>query len=506
MPKMSGRGLGHTGGTLDKLESIPGFRVDLSLDEFLRVLCARRLRARRADRRHRAGRQGALRTARRHRRPIESVPLISASVMSKKLAEGSDALVLDVKCGRGAFMKTLDDALALARSLVAIGTAHGVRTEAFVTAMDAPLGRAVGNALEIRRVRRRRSRGAGPADLRGAGRDARRPRPAAGGPRDRRSTRRGRWSRGASPPAQGLAHACARWSRPRAATRRRSTIPAGLPRAATYRGAARADRDGLRVASRRGADRPSRRAARRRARSRRRSGGPRRRRPRALAAVGHAVRAGDPLLELHYNDRRAVDRGARDGWRRAVDHRRDRATHAARARLGAPRRGGADAVTTLRAACPAGSTPMRGDVPARARRRRPPMSPSCSAPVSAPSRPAPRRGAGAVRRDPALADLGGCGSCRRARGRARSAARRVIALSGRVACLRRPSPRRRHLRHAGARRARRAARDPDQRRRRHQHQLRHRRAHADRRPHQPDGPQSAGRARTIRGSAPASRT
>jgi pyrimidine-nucleoside phosphorylase len=148
VPKMSGRGLGHTGGTLDKLEAIPGFRIALSLDEFRSALqevgCC--LISQTKDI---APADKKLYGLRDVTATIESIPLISASVMSKKIAEGSDAVVLDVKCGSGAFMKTHNDALALARSLVSIGTANGIRTEAFITSMAAPLGRAVGNALEI---------------------------------------------------------------------------------------------------------------------------------------------------------------------------------------------------------------------------------------------------------------------------------------------------------------------------------------------------------------------
>ena len=148
VPMMSGRGLGHTGGTLDKLESIPGFRTNLSVSEMRASLqaigCAL------------IGQTGQIAPAdkklyalRDVTGTIESVPLISASIMSKKISEGIGALVLDVKCGKGAFMKTPDEARALARSLVAIGTSAGVNTQAVITAMNWPIGFAVGNANEV---------------------------------------------------------------------------------------------------------------------------------------------------------------------------------------------------------------------------------------------------------------------------------------------------------------------------------------------------------------------
>jgi pyrimidine-nucleoside phosphorylase len=163
VPMMSGRGLGHTGGTLDKLESIPGFRVNLSLDEMRValfragcVMIGQTAQIAPADRR--------LYALRDVTGTVESIPLISASIMSKKIAEGIDALVLDVKTGSGAFMKTESDSRHLAESLVAIGNASGVKCEAIISRMDSPLGCAVGNGLEVVECLEV-LKGRGPADL-----------------------------------------------------------------------------------------------------------------------------------------------------------------------------------------------------------------------------------------------------------------------------------------------------------------------------------------------------
>jgi thymidine phosphorylase len=163
VPMLSGRGLGHTGGTLDKLEAIPGWRAGLSNAELasaLRsagaVIAAAGPGLAPAD-----ARLYALRDT---TGTVESIPLIASSIMSKKIAEGTSGLVLDVKTGSGAFMRSPDAALELARTMVALGTEHGVRTRALVTRMDAPLGLAVGNALEVGEAVAALS-GQGPDDL-----------------------------------------------------------------------------------------------------------------------------------------------------------------------------------------------------------------------------------------------------------------------------------------------------------------------------------------------------
>ena len=148
VPMMSGRGLGHTGGTLDKLEAIPGFRTALSLDE-LRVALRTVGCAMLGQTSEIAPADKKLYALRDVTGTVESIPLICASIMSKKIGEGIGGLVLDVKTGAGAFMKTRDDSKRLAAALVNIGNASGVRTEALITAMDAPLGRMVGNSLEV---------------------------------------------------------------------------------------------------------------------------------------------------------------------------------------------------------------------------------------------------------------------------------------------------------------------------------------------------------------------
>ncbi|MDQ0788786.1 thymidine phosphorylase [Streptomyces sp. B3I7] len=163
VPQLSGRGLGHTGGTLDKLESIPGWRAQLSNEEVLSVLdrvgaviCAAGDGLAPADKK--------LYALRDVTGTVESIPLIASSIMSKKIAEGTDSLVLDVKAGSGAFMKTVDDARELARTMVGLGADHGVKTVALLTDMSTPLGLTAGNALEVRESVEVLA-GGGPADV-----------------------------------------------------------------------------------------------------------------------------------------------------------------------------------------------------------------------------------------------------------------------------------------------------------------------------------------------------
>src|SRR5205085_12330707 len=148
VPQLSGRGLGHTGGTLDKLESIPGFRTKLSNHEFVRQLqtvgaaiCAAGEGLAPADRK--------LYALRDVTGTVEAIPLIASSIMSKKIAEGTSALILDVKFGSGAFMRQVADARELARTMVELGKAHGVTTVALLTDMEVPLGLAIGHSVEV---------------------------------------------------------------------------------------------------------------------------------------------------------------------------------------------------------------------------------------------------------------------------------------------------------------------------------------------------------------------
>ena len=164
VPMISGRGLGHSGGTLDKLEAIPGFRVDLDTERFITLvdrigtcLIGQTERLAPADRRLYALRDVTA--------TVESIPLIASSIMSKKLAAGIDALVLDCKVGKGAFMKRLDDARALAEAIRVIGQAAGKRVSVMLTDMDTPIGTAVGNASEVAEAIAV-LRGHGPADTR----------------------------------------------------------------------------------------------------------------------------------------------------------------------------------------------------------------------------------------------------------------------------------------------------------------------------------------------------
>jgi len=163
VPQLSGRGLGHTGGTLDKLESIPGWRAALSAEEIAAqladvgaVICATTPTLAPADRK--------LYALRDVTGTVESIPLIASSIMSKKIAEGTGGLVLDVKVGSGAFMKSADRARELAATMVRIGTDHGLPTVALLTDMSVPLGRAIGNALEVAESVEV-LRGGGPADV-----------------------------------------------------------------------------------------------------------------------------------------------------------------------------------------------------------------------------------------------------------------------------------------------------------------------------------------------------
>ena len=281
VPMMSGRGLGHTGGTLDKLESIPGFRTGLTLDEFRDAVASDRLRADRPDRGDRARRPQALRAARRHRHRREHPADLRVDHEQEDRRRASAALVLDVKSGDGAFMKTRDDARRAGASRWSrSATPRGVRTEALVTAMDAPLGRGRRQRREVIESRSRRSKGRGPTDLRGAvGR--------AGGADAGARRRRARRGRAAE---RACAHALRVGRRPREVPRASSSIRAATRESSTITRGCRwrptsiafgAPASGVVVRPARRAGRPGGGGARRRPRDPRRH--------RSITAVGITV-------------------------------------------------------------------------------------------------------------------------------------------------------------------------------------------------------------------------
>src|SRR5699024_8624331 len=161
--KMSGRGLGHTGGTLDKLESIEGFSIEIDNDEFIRLVNENNL-AVIGQSEQLAPADKMIYSLRDVTATVNSIPLIASSIMSKKIASGADKIVLDVKCGKGAFMKEEAKAIELAQTMVAIGQQNGVGTSAIISSMEEPLGRAVGNALEMKEAIET-LQGVGPDDL-----------------------------------------------------------------------------------------------------------------------------------------------------------------------------------------------------------------------------------------------------------------------------------------------------------------------------------------------------
>jgi pyrimidine-nucleoside phosphorylase len=300
VPKMSGRGLGHTGGTLDKLESIPGFRTDIPIPEFKRIL-AEVGTAIIGQTPSLAPADKKLYALRDVTATVESMPLIAASVMSKKLAEGSSALVLDVKCGEGAFMKSEQDARALARAMVDIGTRAGVRTEAVITAMHSPLGRAVGNALEIAECVDT-LKGGGPPDLRDV----------LGGLATRMLVLSGRYDERSAPAAvQGALASGAAFEKLRAMVASQGGDVAALDDvrrlpAARQRATVAAPRSGyVAVVHAEAVGRSSMLLGA----GRERVGDPIDHGAGLLiqAPVGAAVRAGDAVLELLYNDSRRLD-------------------------------------------------------------------------------------------------------------------------------------------------------------------------------------------------------